>query len=122
MSKYLKISLFSLMVFMGCEELKGPVGPAGADGTANIHVEVVQMTSDNTQFIDLDGYGSGNAGYLSYEHETSHLTDAVLDSGLVKVELSPDDGDTWYSLPYICLLYTSPSPRDATLSRMPSSA
>ena len=24
--------------------------------------------------------------------------------------------------PYICLLYTSPSPRDATLSRMPSSA
>ena len=26
------------------------------------------------------------------------------------------------SLPGICLLYTSPSPRDATLSRMPSSA
>ena len=27
-----------------------------------------------------------------------------------------------HSLKYICLLYTSPSPRDATLSRMPSSA
>ena len=26
------------------------------------------------------------------------------------------------NLPYGCLLYTSPSPRDATLSRMPSSA
>ena len=26
------------------------------------------------------------------------------------------------SLPGVCLLYTSPSPRDATLSRMPSSA
>ena len=26
------------------------------------------------------------------------------------------------NVPYICLLYTSPSPRDATLSRMPSSA
>ena len=26
------------------------------------------------------------------------------------------------TLVYICLLYTSPSPRDATLSRMPSSA
>ena len=25
-------------------------------------------------------------------------------------------------LGYVCLLYTSPSPRDATLSRMPSSA
>ena len=27
-----------------------------------------------------------------------------------------------FSLPGACLLYTSPSPRDATLSRMPSSA
>ena len=27
-----------------------------------------------------------------------------------------------HTLPYFCLLYTSPSPRDATLSRMPSSA
>ena len=26
------------------------------------------------------------------------------------------------NIPFICLLYTSPSPRDATLSRMPSSA
>ena len=28
----------------------------------------------------------------------------------------------WNELEYICLLYTSPSTRDATLSRMPSSA
>ena len=28
----------------------------------------------------------------------------------------------WQQVPWICLLYTSPSPRDATLSRMPSSA
>ena len=28
----------------------------------------------------------------------------------------------WYLKTKICLLYTSPSPRDATLSRMPSSA
>ena len=27
-----------------------------------------------------------------------------------------------YGMEYSCLLYTSPSPRDATLSRMPSSA
>ena len=30
--------------------------------------------------------------------------------------------DTIIDLDSICLLYTSPSPRDATLSRMPSSA
>ena len=29
---------------------------------------------------------------------------------------------TMYGRTYTCLLYTSPSPRDATLSRMPSSA
>ena len=34
----------------------------------------------------------------------------------IAVELRTDDDDL------ICLLYTSPSPRDATLSRMPSSA
>ena len=41
-----------------------------------------------------------------------------------------DDGDSLssglfaldYFAKYSCLLYTSPSPRDATLSRMPSSA
>ena len=31
-------------------------------------------------------------------------------------------GCQWRMLPVNCLLYTSPSPRDATLSRMPSSA
>ena len=33
-----------------------------------------------------------------------------------------DAGDKAVALPGDCLLYTSPSPRDATLSRMPSSA
>ena len=33
-----------------------------------------------------------------------------------------DLGDGELALIGICLLYTSPSPRDATLSRMPSSA
>ena len=31
-------------------------------------------------------------------------------------------GENWKNEINICLLYTSPSPRDATLSRMPSSA
>ena len=33
-----------------------------------------------------------------------------------------EEGETAEALYIICLLYTSPSPRDATLSRMPSSA
>ena len=35
------------------------------------------------------------------------------DNDYLGLDINPD---------YICLLYTSPSPRDATLSRMPSSA
>ena len=31
-------------------------------------------------------------------------------------------GHTYFALPIDCLLYTSPSPRDGLLSRMPSSA
>ena len=35
---------------------------------------------------------------------------------------SADVGEAIYVIDETCLLYTSPSPRDATLSRMPSSA
>ena len=35
---------------------------------------------------------------------------------------TPDDWTQGIPLSYICLLYTSPSPRDGLLSRMPSSA
>ena len=37
-------------------------------------------------------------------------------------DLEQQAGDDSPGYPNICLLYTSPSPRDATLSRMPSSA
>ena len=40
--------------------------------------------------------------------------------GEVNQKLSEENFD--YLLNKVCLLYTSPSPRDATLSRMPSSA
>ena len=41
-----------------------------------------------------------------------------------KIKLfSPGTGEIYAGLlPYICLLYTSPSPRDLSTSRMPSSA
>ena len=38
-----------------------------------------------------------------------------------RTEMNYDDSDVFARVT-ICLLYTSPSPRDATLSRMPSSA
>ena len=51
---------------------------------------------------------------IVYSHENPPLNKTIIEinafSGKVITE------------PYTCLLYTSPSPRDATLSRMPSSA
>ena len=42
---------------------------------------------------------------------------------LHRVERSdPDPGTLWLALYWHCLLYTSPSPRDLSTSRMPSSA
>ena len=49
---------------------------------------------------------------VSYGHGTALAPENILESS---TQLDLYD-------PQICLLYTSPSPRDATLSRMPSSA
>ena len=52
------------------------------------------------------------------------VSDAVLDALLAQDPASRVACETVVNtgLCMICLLYTSPSPRDATLSRMPSSA
>ena len=42
--------------------------------------------------------------------------------GTVTDIVAPNKMHHMYLRPCVCLLYTSPSPRDATLSRMPSSA
>ena len=61
-----------------------------------------------------------------YEQQTENLLEPIVTGfgfELVDVEYVKEAG-TWYLRAYIdnCLLYTSPSPRDGLLSRMPSSA
>ena len=70
-------------------------------------------------------------GYIANGAEPWKIPDV---SKIEKIEIShpdkPNDGDNFLpykrnkdlARPWACLLYTSPSPRDATLSRMPSSA
>ena len=63
------------------------------------------------------------------DHETNT---AMMESGAIMQYLaektgkflSTDPATRWKTIEWLncCLLYTSPSPRDATLSRMPSSA
>ena len=49
---------------------------------------------------------------------------SLRDSGGLIAEsyASIEEGELWLINCYICLLYTSPSPRDSASSRMPSSA
>ena len=60
-----------------------------------------------------------------------YIGDLTLDLQSIKVAATgyrtvtdshPHSVTKTYELPYNCLLYTSPSPRDGLLSRMPSSA
>ena len=56
--------------------------------------------------------------------ETSESLD-VVDLELVRFEQEPNNEkilDNIFRLVHTCLLYTSPSPRDLSTSRMPSSA
>ena len=67
--------------------------------------------------LKLIAYGVNLKKKDSYFRNPVNCFDAfIVLTSLVEVFLSTD---TWNE---ICLLYTSPSPRDATLSRMPSSA
>ena len=50
------------------------------------------------------------------ELKDNNIKSALLDSELLMANVLNKSRE------HICLLYTSPSPRDATLSRMPSSA
>ena len=94
----------------------------------NIRVKNINLTINQGEKIALIGKsGSGKSTLISIANGSlipnegdviwkgSHI------NNISKIE-SSKIGTLWQDLSLICLLYTSPSPRDATLSRMPSSA
>ena len=67
--------------------------------------------------FSIKGPGSGNPFWASV---TKGAEEEAKKLGVKLILIAPpQEGDVQAQ---ICLLYTSPSPRDATLSRMPSSA
>ena len=69
----------------------------------------------------------GNLKTNNIMDDFNQIKSVVLDDSNKVDDLIRDNLNTDVALiskvsEYICLLYTSPSPRDATLSRMPSSA
>ena len=113
--------------------------------TAEAHLEPGVFTTGDVGYLDDDGYLwlsdrkidmiiSGGANIYPAEVEATMYNAPFVDDVAVfgiphddwgeevkaVVQLTADAPDD--AVAQICLLYTSPSPRDATLSRMPSSA
>ena len=94
-------------------------GDINGDGFSDL----LSSVSGSVNFI------SGNDGTLISSYSGSFGTtvgditgDGIPDSVSGRTVRSGIDGSILFDLPDSCLLYTSPSPRDGLLSRMPSSA
>ena len=75
------------------------------------------VMSRNTELLILDEQGRERARHrLPYGGKLFVSEGEDVSAGKVLIEWDP------YTMPIICLLYTSPSPRDLSTSRMPSSA
>ena len=72
----------------------------------NLHEVEVQGIADGEVAKGIKAYNPITSGQLTKE----------------EIELSSKDQDRALKITNTCLLYTSPSPRDRTRSRMPSSA
>ena len=92
------------------------------DENGNITYEVILDDSLELE-LDRNYYVSFQNKYLRKFNQSFRFKDYQLDEVKYDFKLKKSSyfyGDTVRFL--ACLLYTSPSPRDATLSRMPSSA
>ena len=98
-----------------------------SSGNATIHDEiiVIENASSGANFVVFGPTGStwtknGNTFSSSLDNKT-YWSVAMLPLGSYNILDKANDYKTFaYTFP--CLLYTSPSPRDLSTSRMPSSA
>ena len=74
-------------------------------------IDVYRKAGDHTAVTDMDAFRSGATLAASVAVGAANASQEVVENDV------PADTYT-----YGCLLYTSPSPRDRTRSRMPSSA
>ena len=75
-------------------------------GNASHYFSYTRMKTEGTIFIKGEKFQVKGTSWMDHEFSSNPLNPKLI-------------GWDWFS---ICLLYTSPSPRDRSLSRMPSSA
>ena len=104
-----------------------------AQATDDNEVKITQVGDTLKLYIDQIGFGNkiggddGSSGSLSSMTLTGATLDFDIDFvGNQNVLFGPFEADSYNVILNVtgdsCLLYTSPSPRDRTRSRMPSSA
>ena len=113
-----------------CRDFPDSVATLDAQ-TELTYAQLDEKSSQLSAWLNSKGIGRGDLVGLCCERnaDTPALLLGILKSGAGYVPLDPDypvDRLTYMvedsGLKHVCLLYTSPSPRDRTRSRMPSSA
>ena len=96
----------------------------GRDVEVTFHVDMSLETVENGVWIA--GGMAGNPGFEMLDEDGDHVYSKTLlvpENAPFTYKFSNGPINADWSGPYeVCLLYTSPSPRDGLLSRMPSSA
>ena len=93
----------------------------------NNNVKVARLLVENGADVNIQTPNGWSALIFTSQNGHTETAKLLLDHG-ANINMQQNDG--WSALMIssqnghteTCLLYTSPSPRDATLSRMPSSA
>ena len=120
------VSPEDIQVFLNDERLK--TGKINADTLVNIPVSIGRQSLK----VLVPGHGADQFSFETKPTTTGTLAVTLTPDIIGLANHSEDYKLSWVhglgynlvptALPMDCLLYTSPSPRDATLSRMPSSA
>ena len=94
----------------------GFIGKIGDDSIGGFYEDALEKAGVTSYFIKTDGLTGSCTVMISPDGERT------MGTFLGPAPTITPDEITEEMLSKYCLLYTSPSPRDATLSRMPSSA
>ena len=116
--------MLELSVYEGIPHLLTPVVTDMKEAANALRWCVAEM---DRRYKLMAALGVRNIGGFNKKVKDAIAEDSPIPDPLFKLpELLDDDEPVYHptlnTLPYICLLYTSPSPRDRSISRMPSSA
>ena len=113
---------FSDQIISGTASQRGSF-KAFSTGNSGAKCFLVQHPTTSANYFAVNGDGSATfAGSVTSTNTSNGFTSNATSFPFTAESSLGNGGKAFYAKHTGCLLYTSPSPRDATLSRMPSSA